>query len=326
MPIFEYGIRHVLASNFPISDAKIAKRVTSQIQSENCDSRIIKALQSSTPVAIGRLGGTEGRYLGNLIKVFGTSRKIHALHQRYSRYDLNKRRVEVNSNAGFFFLNQAEELKFMELYIASLRNLDVLGAWGDAFTWAESIALENSRLDVMPLATISPWVEPYPYLNSNSTNSPWTLALEGLKVLVISPFARSIKSQYTRIHGCFDGFSYPSFELFTIQAPMTFNGIANGENNWFSNFDRLIKQVAAIDFDVALVGAGAYSLPLVSSIKNIGRKAIQTGGGTQLFFGIMGNRWNHSPYVQKYVNKFWVKPSASETPNSAESIESACYW
>jgi hypothetical protein len=326
MRFLEYGIKHAIASNFPISDALIGRKQRSQINSSNCDSRILNLLKSPNGVAIGRLGGTEGRYLGDLIKVYGATRSIGYLHQRFARYDLEKRRSEVNSNAGFFFLDHKEELEFMELYLKSLRNLDALGAWGDAFTWAESIASENLSIDILPLAALSPWVEPFPYLNPFAANEPWTIGLRGLKVLVVSPFSESIKAQRSKISKCFEGVGYPEFELITVTAPMTFNLKADAKNNWFANLDNLYSQVRSSEFDVAFVGAGAYSLPLVSKIKDLGRKAIHTGGGTQLFFGVMGNRWNHAPYVQKYVNENWVRPSLGEIPVSAQTIEDGCYW
>jgi hypothetical protein len=326
MPLFEYGIRHYVASNFPVSDAMIARRNAQRIGMKNCDERIVRILESSAPVAIGRLGGTEGRYLGDLIKVFGASRQVGTLHRKFAKYDLEKRREDVNSYSGFFFLDHSEELKFMDLYIDSLRNLDVLGAWGDAFTWAESIAMTKSTMEVVPLAAISPWVESFPYLDSSNSKSPWTKILGGLKVLVVSPFANSITSQHGKLGTCFKGVEYPRFELTTICAPMTFNSVANDQNNWFANLENLIARVKQVEFDVAFVGAGAYSLPLVSAIKDMGKKAIHTGGGTQIFFGIMGNRWNNAPYVQKYVNDNWIKPSELEIPSSAEKIENACYW
>jgi hypothetical protein len=326
MPLFDYGIRHTLASNFPFSDALIARRIAQRIDVKYCDERIVRFIESSAPVAIGRLGGTEGRYLGNLIKIYGASRQVGALHWKFAKHDLEKRRLEVNSNAGFFFFDHSEELKFMKLYVDSLQNLDVLGAWGNAFTWAESIALEKSTIEVMPLAAISPWVESFPYLDLSNPRMPWTRVLDGLKVLVVSPFAKSITAQHGKLESCFKGIEYPRFKLTTIRAPMTFNFIADGQNNWFTNLEDLIAQVKQADFDVALVGAGAYSLPLVSAIKGMGKKAIHSGGGTQIFFGVMGNRWKSAPYVQKYVNENWNKPSEFEIPNEAEKIENACYW
>lgn len=326
MPLFEYGMRHALASNFPISDAVIARRSSRRIDANNCDERIIRILETPAPAAIGRLGGTEGRYLGNLIKVYGTTRQVGALHRKFAKFDLGKRRSEVNSYSGFFFLDHSEELKFLNLYIDSLRNLDVLGTWGDAFTWAESIALEKSTIEVVPLAAISPWVESFPYLDTSHSKTPWTRILDGMKVLVVSPFANSISAQHSKLESCFKGIEYPRFKLTTIRAPMTFNFVANSQNNWFTNLENLIAQVKQVEFDVALVGAGAYSLPLVSAIKDIGKKAIHAGGGTQIFFGVMGNRWNNAPYVQKYVNDNWIKPSELEIPSSAEKIENACYW
>jgi len=326
MPIFEYGIKHAIASNFPISDAAIAKEVKQRMSTKGLDGIIAGLLESDSPVALGRLGGTESRYVGNLIKLRTSYRKINPMHRWHSQKDFKKRQNEIRSLSGFFFADEREEDRFLQLYLNSLRNLDLIGVWAQAFTWAESISLENSNVRVVPLESISPWVESVPYSNFTPDVKPWISVLEGKKLLVVSPFANSIKSQHTRITACFEGVKYPSFALSVIKAPMTFDARADVKSNWFRNLDDLYNQVMDLDFDVALVGAGAYSLPLVSMIKDFGKKAIHTGGGTQLFFGIMGNRWNNSRYVQKYVNENWVRPNQNEIPISAQSIEDACYW
>lgn len=48
----------------------------------------------------------------------------------------------------------------------------------------------------------------------------------------------------------------------------------------------------AADYDVAIVGAGAYSLPLAAHARDAGHAAIQMSGATQLLFGIKGKRWD----------------------------------
>jgi hypothetical protein len=169
-------------------------------------------------------------------------------------------------------------------------------------------------------------VEAVPYLNPISNNLPWTSVLQGKKLLVISPFSESILAQHSKVKECFRGVDYPMFELSTIRAPMTFDGMADLNSNWFKNLENLLNDVKEVDFDIALVGAGAYSLPLVSGIKNLGKKAIHTGGGTQLFFGIIGNRWESASYVNKYLNQDWIRPSKDEIPPSFQSIENGCYW
>ena len=81
-----------------------------------------------------------------------------------------------------------------------------------------------------------------------------------------------------------------------------------------------------------MVGAGAYSLPLLKFIKQMGVPCVHLGGQTQLLFGIRGQRWeteydevwrqanfyNNSPY--------WIKPLLTDIPTNKEMVENGCYW
>ena len=84
------------------------------------------------------------------------------------------------------------------------------------------------------------------------------------------------------------------------------------------------EQIKNIDFDIALVGAGAYGSPLCEFICSIGKQAIQTGGATQTMFGIIGKRWENRKHVSKYINEYWIRPSAK--PAGFEHVENGCYW
>jgi len=326
MRIFEYGLKHAISSNFPLSDAVIARQVRHRIRTNNSDEMIADLLQSQSPVAIGRLGGTESRYIGNLIKLRTSRRKINFAHLAYAKKDLLRRQREIRSLSGFFYADEKEENQFLQIYLEAMSNLDLIGVWGQAFTWPESIALDKTNIQVVSLEGLSPWVEAVPYLNPISNILPWTSVLHGKKLLVISPFSESILAQHSKAKECFRGVDYPMFELSTIRAPMTFDGMSDLDSNWFKNLENLLNDVKEVDFDIALVGAGAYSLPLVSGIKNLGKKAIHTGGGTQLFFGIIGKRWESASYVNKYLNQDWIRPSKDEIPLSFQSIENGCYW
>ena len=50
------------------------------------------------------------------------------------------------------------------------------------------------------------------------------------------------------------------------------------------------ERIGKIDFDVALLGCGAYGLPFAASIKRMGKKAVHLGVATQILFGIKGKR------------------------------------
>ena len=80
------------------------------------------------------------------------------------------------------------------------------------------------------------------------------------------------------------------------------------------------------DYDVVLVGAGIYSLPLVAHAKQRGKKGIHLGGSTQLFFGIRGSRWDSMKEFQGFFNEFWVRPAVEERPANFQMVERGCYW
>ena len=86
--------------------------------------------------------------------------------------------------------------------------------------------------------------------------------------------------------------------------------------------EKLATEVASKDFDVALIGAGAWSLPLGRRIKEMGKSAIHMGGEMQLLFGIKGKRWE---YAMIY-NSAWVNSDPDETPKDANRVEDGCYW
>lgn len=154
----------------------------------------------------------------------------------------------------------------------------------------------------------------------------WIQALKGKKVLVISPFKEEIESQYARIDSIFPKGTIPSFHLEVFQSVQT---IAEEEDSRFSSWHEALlymeDQIRQLDFDIALVGAGAYGTPLCSFIaKVLHRQAIQTGGATQTMFGILGKRWEKRPHVAKYVNEFWIRPYTK--PKGYEKVEKGCYW
>ena len=144
--------------------------------------------------------------------------------------------------------------------------------------------------------------------------------------MVVSGFATSILSQHNNITRVFQGIDYPDFKLQVVRAPIV-TGERDSEGlSWFDLLEKMKREISTKDFDVALIAAGAFSYPLAAYAKKLGKIGIHCGGGLQIFFGVMGNRWNNSPEVLKYVNEFWVRPSANERPKRADQVENACYW
>jgi hypothetical protein len=321
-----YGLKHFLASNFPIDKARISYQTRKKLTSNNVDDQIKSILSKSEALTIGRLGGSEARYLGALYQK-RYSKSYGSIFRPLSWYNLKKRRSEISSGAGFYFKSQSDENRFLDIYLDCLANVDVLGIWGTAFAWIEHLGTQNVKFNI-PVGATAPWVEEYPYLEleSSETNFGWSEILNSKKILIISPFTKSIQMQYLRINEIFSGKNFPKFTIEYITSPMTFNGENSNGLTWFENLDLMKEKMNDKEFDIALIGAGGYSFPLATYAKKIGKIGIHTGGGLQLFFGILGNRWMNSEYVLKYYNESWVYPFSSETPINSKQVENSSYW
>jgi hypothetical protein len=321
-----FGLKHELATYLPPDKALIAFKNKKQIRWFDCDDQIQKYLENNTNLVIGRLGGSEARYLGAIYQL--REKKLYGSVVRpLSKVNLNKRRMEVSNGAGFYFTEESEEFKFLDLYIDCLGNVDILGAWGTAFAWIEYIGVQNAKF-VVPVTSTAPWVEKYPYHNRNLDLEvlSWASSLDGKKLLVVSPFAKSIESQFKNYSKIFSRKKLPKFEIQTLVAPMTFQGKNSGGLDWFENLIKMQETMSKLNFDIALIGAGAYSFPLANFAKKMGRVGIHAGGGLQLFFGLLGNRWINSDYVKIHTNSFWKYPSVDETPKFHQMVENSSYW
>ena len=158
----------------------------------------------------------------------------------------------------------------------------------------------------------------------------WSHALRGRRVLIVHPFADTIRSQYAK-HAAGKNLLWPEavlprdLDLVVVKAPSSLGRDANG--TWSQ---ALLDTEAAIDgafpVDAALLGCGAYGLPLAAHVVSRGASAVYVGGGLQLLFGIMGKRWADRAEIMKVARASWVWPSAAETPPRAEVVEGGAYW
>ena len=81
------------------------------------------------------------------------------------------------------------------------------------------------------------------------------------------------------------------------------------------------------DFDIALLGCGAYGYPLAAHIKKMGKQAIHLGGCLQILFGLKGRRWDEEePDIVAMYNDYWHYPMASEVPKGSGDVEGGTYW
>ncbi len=262
-----------------------------------------QAIASQKPFAAIRFGATELGCLNNYEKIrFGI------------RHDYKKSvKYSMKNNGGFFPTTDANLTHYCTHYLRQLPQTDIIGISG--------IHMEDYfYLKYLPRARVIQYNSFEPLMGD------WTSMLAGKRVLVISPFARLIEAQYAHRKEVINNDKVlPDFHLETVEAVQT---IANQYDprfaNWFEALDYLKLEILKHDFDIALVGAGAYGTPLCWFIKSLHKQAIQTGGATQLLFGIMGKRWEKRPHVTRYVTASWTRPGAK--PEGADHVEKGCYW
>ena len=282
---------------------------------------ISQKLYACAPLMISRLGATELSCIVNYIEKSELSevslfRQILMQVKGNSMVWRDSVRENMHKWSGFFPTTDQNLEKFARLYLDLLPQVDILGVWYNYFE--DTIA---NRF--CPGATLIPLksIEPYYF------ESPWSHMLEGKKVLVIHPFDTSIKRQFAIREKLFENKNIlPPFELTTIKAVQTvaYNNTEFGD--WFDALDSMKNKMEHTDFDIALIGAGAYGLPLAAHAKGMGKQAIHFGGSLQVLFGIKGQRWDNMPNVNRLYNEHWIRPLQEETPNDFKSVENGCYW
>jgi hypothetical protein len=82
------------------------------------------------------------------------------------------------------------------------------------------------------------------------------------------------------------------------------------------------NKIKDIDFDCAVISAGAYSSLLFNYIVNtLHKKAYVIGGSLPLYFGIQTKRID-----PKLVNEYFIKVPPEMRPDGYEKIEEGAYW
>lgn len=276
------------------------------------NTRIYKWLCQDAPFFIGRLGSNELECMAEYYYLLGREKKN--LQKNICEPYHDNLKLVMKQGAGFFPIEDGYLDRFVQLYTDCLGDTDII--------WSMWL----SRFENMLYRRFAPEKEITFYEDTAlpySFKKPWTKALEGKNVLVIHPFEESIKTNY-RSRKLFFGNPdvLPEFNLFTFKPVQS---IADEEvqfNDWFEALSYMEEEISRIDFDIALIGAGAYGFPLGAYIKSIGKKAVHIGGMLQLLFGIKGKAWNKLGIY----NEYWTSPKETERPKGYEKVEAGRYW
>ena len=222
---------------------------------------IKELLLSDKPVMIARFGSVELQCVVDSIYKPTLTNCLHYITFKTDSLGYGKStRYTMGNNAGFFPVTDRNLDQFSKLMINCMPLVDVLGSWQKnelIFTTEMSNAVK------VPLGDL----EPYFHIN------PWSEILKGKKVLVIHPFEESIRKQYKKREWLFDDKRVlPEFDLQIIKAVQSIAGNPTGFTSWFDALEFLKSEIDKRDFEIAIIGCGAYGFPLAAYVKSIGKK------------------------------------------------------
>lgn len=314
-------LKATVINSYSLKNRKLANSVKRLISEGpiNWEDAISEKICTSEPLLFGRLGGVEASCLGiHKDLQNGYKRPVRYLQARFL---YKKRLTQLCNNAGVYPPNRESFDFFCSEHIEALTQLDIFSVWGKPAAWIEENFISKPRILVVSGDASFPWFES----RDSFSRLGWANAFQGKKVLVISPFIKSISEQVPKLPKLFEPLLIPSIDFDYLEAPLTQGGL-NDEKSYEIHLLNIKRKMEKLDFDIALVSAGAYSLPLAAHAKKMGKIGIHGGGATQIFFGITGQRYDNYSQVRKFSNLHWKRPYESERPTNWQSIEDGCYW
>ena len=295
---------------------------------EEASAMIYNCLATGKPSMIARFGGCElytlANYMGVQKGIRGWKDFITAKQDQW--WWVPRRMESIRTYSGFFPIEEWAIRKFSELLLEDMKYVDVLASFNSREYLFNDIIADIPKLYLL---FMEPWF----------AKQPWTRVLKGKKVLVVHPFSEIIEYQYKEKRDkLFPGTEIlPEFQLETVKAVQSLGGDCSEFETWFDALAWMEDQIDRHDYDICLIGCGAYGFHLAAHVKRAGKQAVHMGGVLQMLFGIKGNRWEDPSYgVPEYgiprgwylqlLNDAWIKPGDNYRPKNANQVEGACYW
>jgi hypothetical protein len=232
--------------------ARAIRDVRTILNLDDSNKQIGALLRSGGPALVARIGSTELR--STLRQEVRNGNSLDKLRFAVNGYGLpiwlRSQEEKLQKKSGFFPITKENVERFGDIYSSAIEEIDFLGSW---------IRGENAfeHLVCCPAVTTLGNLEP---LNSET---PWTEALRGKKVLVVHPFQHTIESQFERRADIFfnNRLVLPEFDLVTLRAEQTLAGEKSRFANWFDALNAMKKTIQLADYEIAIVGAGCRCRP-----------------------------------------------------------------
>lgn len=288
---------------------------------DRCHAAVMALIESPEPAFLSRLGGSDSDAVIAYSDL--TSRSDHgaAFQLAQQKLDLLRRfngyydKAEDPSNIGRYCELLSQDYRrcdhlmmagspllteFFPEEINPIFQVDTTDIRRSLHRFVEDIRLSRPSVSFYP----------YPYVErilhgDHTLFKAFAKTLPGKRVLAVTPFAESIRINFPQRRRFFSDYTYPDFCLLTYNTPITYSGLPAcfyPDTDWFETLARMKREISKLDFDIALLACGSYAVPLGLHIRDImQRKAIYVGGCLQLYFGVMGRRYD-DPFFRDQIN------------------------
>lgn len=262
---------------------------------------------------IGRLSGNEPNLCGKILS--NQPANEHLLH-------------EMLHGAGIKFTSIESLKTYVKQYHQACNHCDILGIWsGNMYSQAKPYYDLLEKMYPNKLRICAQALEPFYYMEHN--HYCFDKVFENKKVLIISSHQKTIEQQLhkkTHIKPIF----HDSSQFHIYKPPQQNAGNCDGKP-WTFHMDIMKKELSELkqtfDFDIALVSCGGFGMIICDYIyEQLNSSVLYVGGGLQLYFGIMGNRWRHNPNIK--TNDQWTNVLQEDKPPIFDPrlCELSCYW
>lgn len=257
---------------------------------------------------IGRLSGNETLFVSYIINNMPTDSLIQ----------------NMLFGAGIQFKTTDDCNLYKELYNASVLNTTLLGIWDNMMYLQCKLYMDFIKNKNKICASA---LDPCYYMDDPKYNI--NNLLKNKKILIITSHKETTKLQLNKLDMLYNKPIFDKSNTFYIYKPAQQNAGSHDRNSWTHHYNLMTQDLLNIkrdfDYDLALISAGGFGMLLCNFIyKNTNASVVYVGGSLQLYFGIMGKRWQTNSSIIK--NNNWMYPLDVDKPKHIEFCENGCYW
>lgn len=261
-----------------------------------------KAIETKAPFAVGGLGMAESHwmYYPLFLEEHPNKTKLAVFHRLlvYHAY----------SQSGIFPPQPSFFLRFNEFFVENVRRLDWLGLFLEPVLEPPILAYHRlgnkfaHHLDFIPDKSIP-----------DDPMSCYLPFFGDRKILIVCSYGEFLKERAKQ--KIFEGvwsktgkkWFYPA-SVAAVEFPYGYDeDTAKQYATTIDLFTYISARIAQIDFDIALIAAGALAVPIAAFVKSLGKIGFDLGGELQFLFGVRGKRWRDDDRWQNdYFTESWV--------------------